>query len=104
MKRVLVIAEAYPPRAGIGAVRPGGLAKYLPLFGWEPVVLTRWLADGPRPPARVIETRYRTYGEVWRAKLGLDLFLSIDQQLSQLRLPFASSPYFTRRYTQFLRW
>ena len=41
MKRVLLIAYAYPPCSEIGAIRPAGLAKYLPRFGWEPTVLTR---------------------------------------------------------------
>lgn len=40
MKRVLIIARPFPPTAAIGAVRLGKLAKYLPDFGWEPVVLT----------------------------------------------------------------
>ena len=40
MKRVLLITYYYPPRPGIGSLRPCGLAKYLPEFGWEAVVLT----------------------------------------------------------------
>ena len=39
-KKVLVISYAFPPTNAIGAVRVGKLAKYLPEFGWEPVVLT----------------------------------------------------------------
>jgi len=48
MKRVLLIAYAYPPCTEIGALRPAGLAKYLPRFGWEPTVLTVKL-PGLRP-------------------------------------------------------
>jgi hypothetical protein len=40
MKKVLIIAYHFPPDAGIGAVRPAKFAKYLPEFGWEPIVYT----------------------------------------------------------------
>ncbi len=39
MKRVLIIAYYFPPMGGSGVQRPLGLAKYLPQFGWDPVVL-----------------------------------------------------------------
>jgi len=39
-KKVLVISYAFPPTNAIGALRVGKLVKYLPEFGWEPVVLT----------------------------------------------------------------
>lgn len=39
-KRVLIIAYAFPPIGGIGIVRTVQFAKYLPQFGWEPVILT----------------------------------------------------------------
>jgi len=41
MRRVLLIAYAFPPRHSAGALRPAKIAKYLPEFGWEPIVLTR---------------------------------------------------------------
>lgn len=40
MKKVLFIAYHFPPDASIGAVRPAKFAKYLPEFGWEPIVYT----------------------------------------------------------------
>ena len=40
-RRVLVIAYHYPPEPTSGALRMARLAKYLPEFGWDPVVLTR---------------------------------------------------------------
>ena len=40
MKRVLIITYHFPPDAAIGAVRPAKFAKYLPEFGWEPIVYT----------------------------------------------------------------
>jgi len=40
MKTVLIICYHFPPDAAIGAVRPAKFAKYLPEFGWNPVVYT----------------------------------------------------------------
>lgn len=37
---VLMIAYFFPPIGGSGALRPVKLAKYLPDFGWTPVILT----------------------------------------------------------------
>lgn len=39
-KKLLMIAYYFPPLGGSGALRPFKLAKYLPIFGWKPVVLT----------------------------------------------------------------
>lgn len=67
MKKVLIIGYFWPYRSGSG--RMLGLAKYLPEFGWEPVILTAPLERpvDPKIKARVIETFYR--GDVfsfWR--------------------------------------
>lgn len=39
MRRVLMIAYYFPPLGGIGSVRALKFAKYLPEFGWDPVVV-----------------------------------------------------------------
>jgi glycosyltransferase involved in cell wall biosynthesis len=41
-KKVLMIAYAFPPTGGPGVQRPAKFAKYLPQFGWQPIV---WSAD-----------------------------------------------------------
>ncbi len=41
MKKVLMVAHQFPPVGGSGVQRSAKFAKYLPLYGWEPVVLTR---------------------------------------------------------------
>jgi hypothetical protein len=40
MRRVLVIAYYFPPFGGAGVQRTLKFVKYLPEFGWQPVVLT----------------------------------------------------------------
>ena len=40
MKKVLIIAYSFPPLGIVGALRPFKFAKYLPDFGWEPVILS----------------------------------------------------------------
>ncbi len=47
MKNVLMVTTLFPPAIGAGAVRMMKFAKYLPEFGWNPLVLTA----PARPPA-----------------------------------------------------
>ncbi|MDZ7262589.1 MAG: glycosyl transferase family 1, partial [candidate division KSB1 bacterium] len=46
-KRVLLITYYFPPSGGAGVQRSLKFVKYLPQFGWEPVVLTVRDADYP---------------------------------------------------------
>jgi len=47
MNKVLIISYYWPPAGGPGSQRIVKLAKYLPDFGWEPVILT--VKDGEYP-------------------------------------------------------
>lgn len=49
MKRVLLVAYVFPPEPSPGSLRPGYIARYLPLYGWEAVVLTHTAAEPPFP-------------------------------------------------------
>jgi glycosyltransferase involved in cell wall biosynthesis len=40
MRRVLFISYSFPPSTEMGAYSCAQIARYLPLYGWEPVVLT----------------------------------------------------------------
>lgn len=40
MKKLLVITSFFLPSKNVGAVRPTKFVKYLPQFGWQPIVLT----------------------------------------------------------------
>lgn len=39
-KKVLIITYWYPPLTTIASLRLGKFVKYLPEFGWEPIVVT----------------------------------------------------------------
>jgi len=62
-RKVAMIAHAFPPCHAIGALRAAKFAKYLPKYGWEPIVITRtwpqqsWGMDEP-PGVRVVRTAY----------------------------------------------
>lgn len=70
MKRLLLVAHAFPPAPSPGALRPGYLARYLPQHGWEVTVLTN-TAQAPPFPARVIRagTSAATFEERLRGRL-----------------------------------
>jgi len=40
MRTVLIVSYRYPPQLYIGSLRVGKFVKYLPEFGWKPIVLT----------------------------------------------------------------
>lgn len=46
-KRVLIISYYFPPLGGGGVQRTLKFARYLPLFGWEPVILSVSNPDSP---------------------------------------------------------
>jgi len=58
MKKVLIIAYYSPPPPAVASRRPLGLARHLPEFGWQAVILTAALPGKPDPHFEVIETQY----------------------------------------------
>lgn len=85
MRRVLIVTYLFPPRHTIGSVRLGGLAKYLPEFGWEPIILTAELPGDPDPRFEVIQTQYHDVLDWWKRRLGLKPDEPIQQQLGFAR-------------------
>ena len=77
LPRVLMIAYFFPPIGGSGALRPLKLAKFLPEFGWQPVILTvqnpdwyyatdpQLLAELP-PRAEIVRTRMLRSAWIYR--------------------------------------
>jgi len=83
-----------------------GLAKYLPRYGWEPVVLTPRLSSGLRPvellPAgEIIETDYQDILGQWKARFGFDAKRGLHQQLN---LPRSKTANRTLPHTAFMKW
>ena len=77
MKKVLIIANLFH-----ASPRIPGLVKYLPEFGWQPIILTTHIGENPEsrfgPPNdfknnnRVIETDCPPVLDFWRKMLGLN--------------------------------
>ncbi|CAA9265028.1 MAG: hypothetical protein AVDCRST_MAG93-2362, partial [uncultured Chloroflexia bacterium] len=73
MKRVLLIAYDFPPRGGSGVFRAAKFARYLPEWGWQPVVVTVE-GEGPHPDHRLLAElppdievqRVQPLGRRWR--------------------------------------
>ncbi len=49
LRKVLIVAYYWPPKGGVGVLRWLKTAKYLPEFGWQPLVLT------PTPSAHITQ-------------------------------------------------
>jgi hypothetical protein len=45
MRRVLVITTHFAPDIHVGAKRATKFAKYLPLYGWQPIILTKEVSE-----------------------------------------------------------
>lgn len=80
MKNVLIITGVFPPMSEIGGVRLYGLAKYLPRFGWNPIILTRTLPADPDSTIQVIQTPYHDIVTLWKKRLGLKPNESLNTQ------------------------
>jgi hypothetical protein len=104
MKKVLIITCYFPPSRGIAWIRPRGLAKYLPEFGWEPVILTPALPGKPDQRFRVIETSYSDNVIMQlKKKLGLNPTKRFQEVI---RIPFAlreGRRTFTNRLESFVK-
>src|SRR5713226_9244562 len=101
MRTVLLITHAYPPKPVIGGLRPRGLARYLPLYGWQVIVLTPRVPEGKRPGAHVVETEDRDFLEDLKAKFGLNSRLSLHEQF---RLSLSSKPNKKLVHTRAIEW
>jgi hypothetical protein len=103
-KKVLIITCYFPPHRSIGALRPKGLAKYLPRFGWEPIILTPELPDEPEKKFRVLQTRYPENVILWlKEKIGLDPARSIHKQVRVPLVIGEGKKTFTKRFDKFVK-
>ena len=93
MKSVLIITYHFPPHPAIASLRPLGLARYLPEFGWEAVILTAALPGKPDPHFKVIETPYHDSLGLWKRLLKLDSQSPLIAQVkNKLKIRSEKSP------------
>jgi glycosyltransferase involved in cell wall biosynthesis len=85
LKKVLIVTYHFPPRPTVGSLRPFGLAKYLPEFGWDVTILTARLPGSPAPEYKVIETPYKDALGFSKRLLRLDSEQSLMTQVAQLK-------------------
>jgi glycosyltransferase involved in cell wall biosynthesis len=83
VKKVLIISYFFPPRPGVASLRLGGLAKYLPEFGWEPTIITAKLPSHSDPRFHVIETKDSDILIEWKRRLGFSTDKTFREQLGQ---------------------
>ena len=87
MNKVLIITYHFPPRPTVASLRPLGLAKYLPEFGWQAVILTAALPGKPDPQFQVVETPRRDSAVLSLGKrlFKLDTEQTLMAQIAQLK-------------------
>ncbi len=56
MKKLLLITYYFPPEKNVGAIRMKGIAKYLPVFGWEVFVLVPFVPKRKEEGFNIVET------------------------------------------------
>lgn len=88
MKKVLVVAYYFPPSGGPGVQRVLKHVQYLPLFGWEPIVLTVSNGDFPArdesllkkipPNLKVVRTHIYEPYSFYRKFTGKDKSVALD--------------------------
>lgn len=77
-----MITFYFPPRPSVASLRTRGLAKYLPEYGWEPVILTAELPGKVESRYRVVQTYYPgDAGTRWKARLGLKADKALQEQI-----------------------
>jgi glycosyltransferase involved in cell wall biosynthesis len=89
MRNLLLVTYSYPPVERSGSRRPTALAKYLPQFGWNPIVLTPKAGGASRNSELVIETDYRDIIADWKLRLHLDGQRGLHEEFL---LPVSSRP------------
>jgi len=80
LKKILIITDFFPPRPAIASNRLGGLAKYLPKFGWEPTILTASLPERLDSQLKIIHTPYQNLFDMIKKRLYLNPEKSFIEQ------------------------
>lgn len=102
LRTVLLIAYNYPPDPAVGALRPAGLVKYLPEFGWKALVVTPQFPTRI-PSSSVIETRDRDRLTQLKVKLGFRPDFSLHRQLNVSTATIGGRPSHASRVIQAIK-
>jgi glycosyltransferase involved in cell wall biosynthesis len=84
MKKVLIISHLFFEQEAIGSIRIRGLAKFLPEFDWDPVILTVKVPGKSEPGFNVVETFYQDKQKKLKESLG---FKADETVKDQMELP-----------------
>lgn len=85
LKTVLILSYYFPPDPEIGGLRINGLAKYLPYFGWEPVILTKDSPESSSLNYNIIRTSCSEYDSInsFKQKIGFNPKETVKKQLGK---------------------
>ena len=102
MKTVLILAVNFPPSGGVGVIRTVKFIKYLPAFGWQPLVVTL----PAKATKRIIDNSFT--GEISpeieiHRPFFLDYRKYIRGDLAKLLRPILSRILFPDKYVQWNR-
>jgi len=84
MKNVLIISYAFHEQEAIGSIRIRGLARLLPEFGWNPIILTAKFPGKSSSEYNVVETFYEDKNKKLKQNFGYNINETVKDQL---RLP-----------------
>lgn len=109
MKKVLIIAYYWPPAGGAGVQRVLKYAKYLPQFGWEPIILTVNSPDSPiedlsllndvSPNTKIYKTNALEPFNLYKKLTGK----KADEKISSDILVDKSKSSFTEKFSRWVR-
>jgi hypothetical protein len=82
MDKVLIVSHHFAQSRHFRSTRVDGLVKFLPEFGWEPVVLT---SDAPKDlsgEVEVVDVRYHAFHQRWKQMLGMKMDQPMKDQVA----------------------
>jgi len=84
MKKVLIIGYLHPfTQRQMGSFRLLPLANYLPIFGWQPIVLTAPLKESPNLQLKILEAPCQDILSFWKRLLGFVPDEDTSQQIKK---------------------
>ncbi len=92
MKKVLIITQYFKQSQMVGSIRLQGLAKYLPVHGWKPTILTVESSSALEPTCRIVETPFEDSTTKWKRRLGMSEERTAKEQLGQSTAKDKNSP------------